>query len=314
MKQKIFQLFVTLSFFIVFWYVYGDEFWQYQDIKKQEQNYQVSVTQQKNEFTTQSILDLADAQLFVTPDIWLLENIVSEIDAAENRVFVEVYIFTERDMRDALIRAHKRWVEVKILLENNPYKAPYLNDSHYNDLKDAGVDVVWSDPLNYSLNHSKLLIIDDSAYISTGNFSYSLFKTNTDFLVKISDSELLKVLTQLFIWDFNHSNIWAYHDNEFEQVLFTVASRGIKIRWIVSRDFYVENPDIIQLYSENSIDLRPINTWKLHAKSIIVDWKIAYIGSINFSTYSFDENREIWIILNTPGVIEKLRKTFYSDL
>jgi len=58
-------------------------------------------------------------------------------------------------------------VDVKILLENNPYQAPYLNDSHYNDFKDAGIDVRWSDPLNYSLNHAKLLIIDERTYVST---------------------------------------------------------------------------------------------------------------------------------------------------
>jgi phosphatidylserine/phosphatidylglycerophosphate/cardiolipin synthase-like enzyme len=50
---------------------------------------------------------------------------------------VEVYIFTETNMRDALIRAHGRGVDVKILLENNPYMAPYLNDKHYDAFKDA---------------------------------------------------------------------------------------------------------------------------------------------------------------------------------
>jgi len=93
--------------------------------------------------------------------------LVEEIDAAEDKVYVEVYIFTEKQLRDALIRAHKRGVEVKILLENNPYQAPYLNDNHYNAFQDVGIDVRWSDPLNYSLNHSKLLLIDDRAYVST---------------------------------------------------------------------------------------------------------------------------------------------------
>ena len=110
-------------------------------------------------------------------------------------------------MRDALIQAHKRGIEVKILLENNPYKAPYLNDKHYNAFRDTGIDVRWSDPLNYSLNHSKLLIVDDKAYISTGNFSYSLFKYNRDFLVSFTQEEFVKNLQQLFLQDFEHENI-----------------------------------------------------------------------------------------------------------
>lgn len=32
---------------------------------------------------------------------------------------------------------------------------------------------------------------------------------------------------------------------------------------------------------------------KIHAKAILVDKTYLYIGSINFSRYSFDENREI---------------------
>ncbi len=98
-------------------------------------------------------------------------------------MYVEVYIFTERDLRDALIRAYARGVDVKILLENNPYQAPYLNDDHFTSFQQAHIPVKWSDPLNYSLNHAKLLLIDDYAYISTGNFSYSLFTKNRDMLV-----------------------------------------------------------------------------------------------------------------------------------
>jgi phosphatidylserine/phosphatidylglycerophosphate/cardiolipin synthase-like enzyme len=139
--------------------------------------------------------------------------LVEEIDAAREKIYVEVYIFTETHLRDALIRAHKRGIEVKILLENNPYKAPYLNDKHYNAFQDAGVNVVWSDPLNYSLNHSKLLLIDEKAYISTGNFSYSLFKYNRDFLVSFTDSEFLESLEKLFLQDFNHQNIGVYHES-----------------------------------------------------------------------------------------------------
>jgi cardiolipin synthase len=96
-----------------------------------------------------------------TPDKELLERLVSHIDKAQEKIYVEVYIFTEKKLRDALIRAHTRGIDVKILLENNPYQAPYINDSHFDAFEAAGIDVRWSDPLNYSLNHAKLLLIDD---------------------------------------------------------------------------------------------------------------------------------------------------------
>lgn len=347
MKQKLFQIIVVICFFIWFWYLYGEEFWEYQDIQQEEKVYQKSIWDKKESFDIQAISLLEDTQLHITPDVWFLDILVSQIDDAQNKIYLEAYIFTERDMRDAIIRAHYRGVEVKVLLENNPYKAPYLNDSHYNDLDDAWVNVAWSDPLNYSLNHAKLLIIDEKAYVSTWNFSYSLFKHNRDLLVEINDNELLWILVQLFLWDFNHQNVGVYHENlvlspdysrtkmtklinwaennidfyfpyiadeQFQNILFDLAESWIQIRWIVDKTFYKENPDMINLYSEKWIQLKQINSWKLHAKSIIVDEKVAYVGSINFSTYSFDENREVWVIIQNKNVINSLLKVFNSDL
>jgi len=96
--------------------------------------------------------------------------------------------------------------------------------------------------------------------------------------------------------------------------LFEVAESWVKIRGIVDTTYYKENPDTIKLYSEKWIEIHEINSWKLHAKSIIIDARVAYIGSINFSRYSFDENREIWIIVDNKNILEQLLKVFYSDL
>lgn len=347
MKHKIFQIIVIFIFFVGFWCFYGDEFWEYQDIQQQEKIYQEDILERKKNFEIQNIPTLENTQLYVTPDLWLLDDIVSQIDNAQERVYLEAYIFTERDMRDAIIRAYKRGVDVKVLLENNPYKAPYLNDSHYGDLETAGIDVKWSDPLNYSLNHAKLLIVDNQAYVSTGNFSYSLFKYNRDLLVNINDNDFLEVLVELFIWDFSHKNTGIYHENlvlspdysrdkitslvmsaqksidfyfpyiadeEFQEVLFDLANTGIKVRWIVDSTTFEDDNDVIELFKEKGIELQEINSWKLHAKSIIVDNTIAYIGSINFSSYSFDENREIWVILKDERLIDKLLGIYNSDL
>jgi phosphatidylserine/phosphatidylglycerophosphate/cardiolipin synthase-like enzyme len=38
----------------------------------------------------------------------LLDEMVSKIDNSKSRVYVEVYIFTEKRLKKALINAHKR--------------------------------------------------------------------------------------------------------------------------------------------------------------------------------------------------------------
>ena len=347
MKIQIFKILCTIIFFIVFWYLFGDEYWEYREQWKQQVIYTENILEEVTNFNFDGIQEFwDDIEFYYTPYLGLLDQIVDEIDAAEEKIYVEVYIFTETDMRDAIIRAAARWVDVKILLENNPYKAPYLNDKHYNAFQESGIDVRWSDPLNYSLNHSKLLIIDKEAYISTGNFSYSLFRYNRDFLVKFSDADFIEHLEKLFIQDFEHKNVWVYHqnlvlspdysrdklsrliqsaqrsidfyfpyftDDEFTRVLFDASDWGVEMRWIVGEDFYDENPSVITEFTRNGITLHALESEKLHAKAILVDDTLLYIGSINFSTYSFDENREIGVIITDQEIINKFKDVFDSD-
>ncbi len=347
MKQKIFQIICIILFFVIFWCFYGDEYWQYQERAENTKLYQQEIDESITKFSLEKIHSTWEiAALHTTPDTSFLDELVFHVEQAQEKIYVEVYIFTEKRLRDAIIEAQKRWVDVKILLENNPYQAPYLNDSHYNDFKDAGIDVRWSDPLNYSLNHAKLLIIDERTYVSTWNFSYSLFTKNRDFMVEISQWDLQRALQQLFIQDFTHEKYGVYHerlvlspeysrfklsqlvsqaqssldiyfpyiqDDAFEELIFDAISRGVEIRFIVDKVFFDENPEKIQAYKARWIDILYLDGKKLHAKAILSDKKYLYIGSINFSTYSFDENREIGILISDDMILQDFSQIFTQD-
>lgn len=347
MKNKFLHLIWAVLFFLIVSYLYGEEFVQFQDEKTLQQESVISLSDQMKNFSWEDISQIpGEKTLYYTPYLGLLDQIIKEIDAAEQSIYLEAYIFTERDIKNALIRAHKRGIEVKVLLENNPYKAPYLNDSHFNDLSEAWVDVRWSDPLNYSLNHSKLLMIDDSAYISTGNFSYSLFKYNRDFIVKLEKSWLQESLKEIFENDFKHIKITNYHENlvispdysrdkmesiidwakedirfyfpyfsdeGFQEKLIEAAKRWVRIQGLVEKDFFNENKDHIQEFTDSGIEIRPLIGDKLHAKAFLVDDEILYIWSINFSRYSFDENREIGLLLKDNSIISDYNTIFNSD-
>jgi phosphatidylserine/phosphatidylglycerophosphate/cardiolipin synthase-like enzyme len=47
-----------------------------------------------------------------------------------------------------------------------------------------------------------MLIIDDEALISTGNYSYSSFAYNREFFMQIRDPDFVEKLTQVFDADF----------------------------------------------------------------------------------------------------------------
>ena len=50
-----------------------------------------------------------------------------------------------------------------------------------------------------------------------------------------------------------------------------------------------------------------------HAKAIVADGKVAYVGSVNMSATSFGKNRELGILLNGADTVAPITRTFNAD-
>lgn len=84
-----------------------------------------------------------------------------------------------------LIKAHKRGVEVKVILEGSQYKKEKSNIQTVNFLRNAGIDAKLDHPI--TVTHDKLIIIDDNlAIIGAHNWSYMALTKNNEisFLIK----------------------------------------------------------------------------------------------------------------------------------
>jgi phosphatidylserine/phosphatidylglycerophosphate/cardiolipin synthase-like enzyme len=103
------------------------------------------------------------------------------------------------DVRDALIQAKKRGVDVKVVFDE---EQAYGQGSEYSNLKAAGVDVrIDTGP---GLMHDKVAIIDNRIII-TGSFNWSQAgnQENNENLVIIDSSSWAAVYEQQFadIWN-----------------------------------------------------------------------------------------------------------------
>ncbi len=344
MKQTIQFLATLLLFFGILAISFWDEYFDfYKEQKHQE------YTPNSQDFETEYIQDISVDRLWHTPDKQLRDILAQRIRDAEKRVYISAYIFTEKTLRDAVIYTHEQWKDVQVLLENNPYRAPYLNDKIYNAFQNEWLPVRWSDPLNYALNHAKYIIIDDSVYISTGNFSYSLFTKNRDLIIETRNPEVLEVLEEVFLADFSHKKRFFAHENlvispetsrkqltnlvrsaqntldiyfpyvaddAFQYELFSASDRWVRVRFITEKGFYedAENVVLLEEFYRKGIEVFPIKKYKLHVKAILADEEVLYIGSINFSRYSFDENREIGILLKEQEIISQFLELYNNDL
>ncbi|MCP4523726.1 MAG: hypothetical protein GY828_05945 [Candidatus Gracilibacteria bacterium] len=344
--HKIFSMIFIVIFFITFSFFEGEEYYDFHKDKKETLGFEENNNKLQSDFQLDDIQDISDISFYKTPDTSLLTQIINEIHAAQSRIYLETYILTEKKIQNALIQAQNRGIDIQILLEKNPYKAYNINNKAFKKLVEAGIQVHWSDTEDYSLNHSKFLIIDDIFYISTGNYSYSTFKYNRDFFIRSENSKLLDIILQIFSHDYNGDKKQFYHPNivlspfnsrdHFENLFHTAEheillyfqyfkddllveqliqkqKEGVKVKAIIPESALKNNIKTLKKLDTAGVSLHIMKKHKMHAKAILIDKKYLFIGSINFSTYSLDQNRELGILIKNKKIIDFFIQSFQDD-
>lgn len=126
------------------------------------------------------------------------DEMLSLIDSAQHSIYIDMYILTSEKVVDALISAHYRGVEVKVILEERT-GANYLAFSR---LKGAGTEVCWASEA-YKLSHPKLIIVDEQkALVGSHNLSNSALNYNREISLLV-EGNVVSSLLSLFgsDWD-----------------------------------------------------------------------------------------------------------------
>jgi phosphatidylserine/phosphatidylglycerophosphate/cardiolipin synthase-like enzyme len=89
-------------------------------------------------------------------------------------------------------------------------------------------------------------------------------------------------------------------------------NKNLDIQIIISKNS--EKNDNYNKLLKSWIKIKFLQKSNQHSKIIQVDDKYIFIWSINFSKQSFDENRELWIILKNKKIIKKFNNLFFIDL
>lgn len=341
MKQKVIYTIIFFIFLGISSFFYGETYIHFLNEKNESKQIPQLIKKDENGFSFDLIEPVKQARFFSTPDLNFLDFLVKKIDASEKRVYINVYIFTEKRLKNALIVAKKRWVDVRVVLEKNVYKAPFLNQKTFDELEWAWIDVVWSTSNNYVFNHAKFWLIDDEFLLGTWNLSYTTFKTNKDFFILTSDTKYVSLWQQFFNNNFIGEKKYISESN----ILQSPYSSRYKLEYMIKnaeKSLYMYMPylydaTLISLLEEkvSKIDVFIItNVWEssdaivslekkwvnvyyskkeIHAKSILVDDMYLYLGSTNFSQNSMDNNMELWILLKEPEIITQYKDVFVND-
>lgn len=95
------------------------------------------------------------------------EVVVRTIDSARQSIDLAAYSFTSKPIAQALLRAHKRGVQVRAVLDKSQRTERY-SSAHF--LANVGIPVRIDD--RYAIMHNKFMVIDGKT-VQTGSFNYT---------------------------------------------------------------------------------------------------------------------------------------------
>jgi phosphatidylserine/phosphatidylglycerophosphate/cardiolipin synthase-like enzyme len=128
-------------------------------------------------------------EIFFSPGESPTAAIVRTIDAAKKSIFVQAYSFTSAPIADVLRQAHKRGVNVQVILDKSQRSERYTVSTF---LRNAGIEV-WID-FKHAIAHNKVMIIDESIVITGSfNFTKSAEERNAENLLVIRDADVARV-------------------------------------------------------------------------------------------------------------------------
>lgn len=108
------------------------------------------------------------------------EKLVRLIDKAKGSIDIAIFSFTNRKIADALIRAKRRGVRVRVVMDKSNISNRF---SVLPLLERAGIPVrIW---LKQGLMHDKYAVIDDEV-VETGSFNYTnsaVYRNRENFIV-----------------------------------------------------------------------------------------------------------------------------------
>ena len=273
-------------------------------------------------------------------------DIVAALAGARRRAWIEVYLLTDGDAVDALLAAHGAGADVRVLLEPAPYGGGD-NQAAYLTLQQAGVDVRWFS-VPGGLVHIKLLLIDDAAWVLTPNLTSAGLNRNREYaFVDPSPADVARAAavftadaagrspdgdaqTRVLVSPLDARSrlaaaidaastsllleIEELSDEDLVARLGAARGRGVSLSVLVpAADRSTATTAAVALLRSNGVAVRALPSPTLHAKAMVIDRVSAYLGSVNFTRASLDDNREMGLLLDDQAVASRIAGTIAAD-
>ena len=114
-----------------------------------------------------SDLGKATIEVGFSPDMGATDLVVKAISEGQKTIRVAAYSFTSKPIAQALLEAHKRGVDVRVVVDKSQARARYTSASFL-----ANVGIPTRIDYRYAIMHNKFMVIDDTN-VETGSFNFT---------------------------------------------------------------------------------------------------------------------------------------------
>jgi phosphatidylserine/phosphatidylglycerophosphate/cardiolipin synthase-like enzyme len=143
-------------------------------------------------------------EVFFSPNGGCTEAVVDALNDATNTVLVQAYSFTSAPIAKALVNAHKRGVNVKVILDKSQRTEKY---SSADFVAHAGIPTFID--AKHAIAHNKIMVIDGHEVLTGSfNFTKAAETDNAENLLVIEDVALAAKYTANWGAHLEHSEAY----------------------------------------------------------------------------------------------------------
>jgi cardiolipin synthase A/B len=272
-------------------------------------------------------------KLIVMPDD-TIGPLLEAIGNSRQSLRIKMFSLSEPRVLNSLLKAHKRKVNIRVLLNPARRNGETQNRGSRKVLLDAGIDVLDTNPA-FAVTHEKSMVVDDSTvWIGSLNWDPVNFEKDRDFAV-VSDhwGDVAEVI-ECFDADWSRRRfepressglVWCpgcrdniaafidqakhslfvqnerFQDAVIVEHLVRAKLRGVKVHVMTRLSHSLQGKKLVEglgdlrIMRDVGIGVRKVRHHRLHSKVLLADKSRALIGSINLSSTSFDDRRELAI-------------------
>jgi cardiolipin synthase len=275
------------------------------------------------------------------------------INHANRSLRIKMFIFSDPAILQAVIAAHKRGVDVRVMLNPARRSGESENEESRKLLTSAGVNVLDSNPA-FDLTHEKSMVVDDeTAFVMSFNWEPKDLTVTRDYAVVTSAHHEVAEVMECFDADWerkpftpgDHSHlIWCvgngrqrigqfideakhtlwlqnerYQDPVIIERLVKAAERGVKVHVMarpahkLKKEKLLEGVGGLRILDDVGVKAHKLKGLKLHAKLLLADNVRGIVGSINLAPGSFDSRRECAIEVRDENVVGRLHEVTHAD-